>query len=323
MGEEELNPFQILFLGTPDFAAVILDKLLQWSGARVAGVMTQPDRRAGRGKTIHPPPVKQLALDAHLPLLQPHSLDSSAVGAFVEDIQANLLVVAAYGLLIPTPILSCPAFGALNVHASLLPKYRGAAPIQRALIHGETVTGITIMQMQAGLDTGPILYQKALAIGFDETAQSLHDQLASLGGDCLIHTLQNWDSLRPIQQDPAKAGYAPKLRKQDGHIDWNQTAQAVHNLIRGVHPRPGAFFFWRPGIDREALRLSVFPGRIGERIAQAVPPGQICGLHGSYLAISCLDRYYLVETLQPAAGRAMSASEFYRGYCSVASQRTS
>ena len=315
MGEEELNPFQILFMGTPDFAATILDKLLQWSGARVAGVITQPDRRAGRGKTIHPPPVKQLARDAHLPLLQPSSLHSNAVSAFLEDIQANLLIVAAYGLLIPKPILTCPAFGALNVHASLLPKYRGAAPIQRALIHGETVTGITIMQMQAGLDTGPILYQKALAIGFDDTAQSLHDQLALLGGDCLIHTLQAWDSLRPVQQDPDKASYAPKLCKQDGHIDWNQKALAVHNRIRGVHPRPGAFFFWRPDNDRESLRLTVFPGRIGERITQAVPPGRICGLHGSSLAISCLDRYYLIDTLQPASGRVMSASEFSRGYC--------
>ncbi len=314
---EKLRPFQILFMGTPDFAAGILEKLLHCRQARVAGVVTQPDRRAGRGNKIQPPPVKQLAQKEGLPILQPSNLHSSAVFDFIADIGVNLLVVAAYGLLLPKRLLTRTAFGALNVHASLLPKYRGAAPIQRALINGEKVTGITIMEMQAGLDTGPILHQKALAIAHQDTAQSLHDQLATLGGDCLLYTLETWNSLISIPQDPAKASYAPKLSKEEGCIDWDQPAEKVHNRIRGVHPRPGAYFHWRSSEDAQAIRLVVFPGRIGPRIEQALEPGRICGLEGSSLLISCQDRYYCVDTLQPASSRVMSGSAFHRGYCAA------
>lgn len=313
---EKLTPFRILFMGTPDFAALILKKIQSWPHGKVAGVITQPDRRAGRGKQIRQSPVKATALHFDLPLLQPTHLKSEIILGFINEVQANVLVVAAYGLMIPPTLLKCTRYGALNVHASLLPKYRGAAPIQWALINGEKVTGITIMEMQPGLDTGPILFQKALAIDFNDTAQSLHDQMAELGGNSLIEALENWIHLQRIPQDSKLVCYAPKLTKQDGLIDWNQPAEQIHNRIRGVHPWPGAFFFFRQNEQRPSIRLGVFPGRIGPAIEEPIAPGRILGLEDQHLVISCADRYYLIDSLQPASGRIMSASEFQCGYLS-------
>ncbi|MCF8104269.1 MAG: methionyl-tRNA formyltransferase [Desulfohalobiaceae bacterium] len=310
-----MSKLRVLFLGTPDFAAVILRKLLDWPQGSVAGVITQPDRKAGRGRKMTPPPVKVLAQEYGLHMLQPETLQSKQALDFIQKTRADVLVVAAYGLMIPRAILSATRYGALNVHASLLPRYRGAAPIQRAIINGETVTGISIIQMEAGLDSGPVLNQKAMAIGQEDTAQTLHDQLAVLGGDCLTQTLENITSVRGIPQDDRLATYAPKLSKEDGLINWNLEAHRVHAHIRGVFPWPGAFFFWKRPRDGKTIRLGIFPGAIGPRLEKDIPPGEPAGLQGEALRISCLDRYYLVKTIQPASsGRPLTAREFSRGY---------
>ena len=302
-------------MGTPDFASLILEKLIAWPQGRVAGVVSQPDRRAGRGRTLQPTTVKKTAQANDLPLLQPGQLQPGPFNDWLEDLQANLLIVAAYGLLVPRRIISAPRYGSLNVHASLLPKYRGAAPIQRALINGDSVTGISIMEMEPGLDTGPILFQRAVGIDQQDTAQSLHVQLAVLGGECLLEALENWNDLIRIPQDPTLASYAPKLSREEGLIDWDRPADEVHNRIRGVHPRPGAYFFWSHPRRGDPIRLGIFPGRIGGKIETPVEPGQVVDLKQGALRISCQDRFYLIDTIRPASSKAMSGSEFFRGYC--------
>lgn len=310
-----MNELRVLFMGTPDFAAVILKRLLAWPQGRVVGVITQPDRKAGRGRKMAPPAVKVLAEEHGLDFLQPEKLSSNQPLEFIRNTGADVLTVAAYGLMIPTRILTCTPYGALNVHASLLPRYRGAAPIQRAIINGETVTGISIIQMESGLDSGPILTQKAMAIGQEDTAQDLHEQLAALGGDCLIETIEHLGTIRGIPQDDRLATYAPKLSKEDGLINWNRKASQVHAHIRGVFPWPGAYFFWKRPRDGKTIRLRIFPGKIGAPLKTAIPPGELAGLEEGVLHISCLDRFYLVETIQPASSsRPLSAREFSRGY---------
>jgi methionyl-tRNA formyltransferase len=250
-----------------------------------------------------------------LPVYQPEKLDDSAL-ALLENIKPDFLLVVAYGLLLPKKILNLASLGALNVHASLLPKYRGSAPIQRALIQGEQVTGISIIQMDKGLDTGPILLQRALAIGIEDTAGTLHDQLAELGAELLIQVLEKLpqNGIYPVKQDDALASYAPKLKKNEGNINWNNTAWQVHNLIRGVHPWPGAYFNWSRPKDGKTIKIKVSPGRIGSELHIQSNPGEILGLEKEELQIACLDRTYLISRLKPAGSKEQSAREFYCGY---------
>jgi len=317
MPENDLNALRIVYLGTPDFAATILRSLIAWPQADVAGVVTQPDRPVGRGKKIRPPAVKTLAQESGLPVFQPRSLDDPTTIQELQSLEPDVLVVAAFGMLLSRKILDLAPYGALNVHASLLPKYRGAAPIQRALVNGEPVTGITIMQMVPELDAGPILIQRALAIGIDDTAGILHDELAELGGECLLEALQGLlrHELVPVQQDPELVTYAPKLKKEEGGINWARPAVEVHNHIRAMHPWPGAHFFWPRADDGKTLRLQVFPGRIGPaRDESGPPPGTIQDLQGEDLPIACQDRTYLVQNVKPASSRPLSAREFVCGY---------
>lgn len=317
MSAQELNPFRVAFFGTPDFAATILKSLITWPHADVVGVFTQPDKPGGRGKKIIAPPVKNLALESGLPVFQPQTLESPETLRDLQSLHPDLLVVAAFGMILSSRVLNLAPHGALNVHASLLPKYRGAAPIQRALANGEPVTGITIMQMVPELDAGPILLQRALAIGIDDTAGMLHDQLAALGGECLREALQGLQrhELVPVQQDPELVTYAPKLNKEDGRITWARPAMEVHNHIRAMHPWPGAFFSWPRPEDGKHIRLQVYPGRIGpEHEAPAPEPGTLQGVQDEGLPIACLDRSYLVTTLKPASSRPLTAREFVCGY---------
>jgi methionyl-tRNA formyltransferase len=317
MPETDLSRLKIVFLGTPDFAATVLRSLLTWPKARIVGVFTQPDRPVGRGKKIRPSPVKTLASDEGLTVFQPQSLNEPEALRQLQDLDPDVLVVAAYGLLLSSRVLDLAPFGALNVHASLLPKYRGAAPIQRALANGEPVTGITIMQMVPELDAGPILVQRALAIGIDDTAGTLHDELAELGGHCLVQALEGLlrNELVPVQQDPELVSYAPKLKKVDGIIDWSRPALEVHNHIRAMHPWPGACFDWPRPDGRGRVRVQVYPGRIGPEHGSSAPvPGTVLEPLGEELPIACQDRTYLVQTLKPSSGRPMSAREFACGY---------
>lgn len=307
---------RIGFFGTPPFAVRVLHHLLSWPRGEVSIVVTQPDRPARRGRRTQPPAVKAQAEQFGLPVVQPEKLDEAAVHSLLERYRPEALVVAAYGLLLPVSLLREPAYGALNVHASLLPQYRGAAPIQRALLNGERVTGVTIMQMEPGLDCGPILLQRALAIGIDDTAETLHDQLADMGGALLVDALEKILSqeLVPLAQDEERASFAPKLRKTEGEIDWNETAWTVHNRIRAVHPWPGGSFYWTRPDTGKRIRIRVFPGRIGPEKEEATEPGTILQAEDGTLYIACQDRLYEVHTLQPESAKPLTAKDFVRGY---------
>lgn len=263
------------------------------------------------------PAVKGYALAKDIHVFQPARLDAEALD-LIASLKPDGLVVAAYGLIIPSAILAIPPLGAINVHASLLPRYRGAAPIQRAILNAEKATGITIMQMDEGMDTGPILLQQALAIGIDDTAATLHDQLAEMGGRLLVQALQRLldGTLRSIPQDHALASYAPKLEKKEGQIIWEQSALKIHNHIRAMHPWPGAFFDWKRPVRGQPLRLHIAPGHVGQETKGHVAAGTIEGVHKDFLSIACQDRYYLTPQIKPASGKWITASEFDRGYLS-------
>ncbi len=308
---------RVVFMGTPDFAAVSLRHLVDWGGCDIVGVYSQPDRPCGRGQVCTPPPVKLLAMEHRLPVFQPLNFKSQADVDQLAALSPDLLLVAAYGLILPQSVLDIPKFGAINVHASLLPEYRGAAPIQRAIIDGRHVTGITIMRMEAGLDTGDILLQRSRAIGIDDTAQSLHDELAEMGGRLLVEAMEKLHDGRLVRipQDHARATYASKLAKEEGRIDWNQPALTVHNRIRGLFPWPGSWFDW-DGMPDRTLRLTVHPGSIGEPLPAGVTPGEIFGVAGDSVLIACADRLYAVPTVKPAGSKPLGGREFYCGYLS-------
>lgn len=306
-----------VFMGTPDFAAVSLRHVLDWDGCQVVGVYCQPDRPCGRGQVCTLSPVKVLALEADIPVFQPVHFKEQAQVQELAALRPDILLVAAYGLILPQVVLDIPPLGAINVHASLLPEYRGAAPIHRAIVDGRHVTGITIMQMGAGLDSGDILLQRSLAIGIDDTAQSLHDELADLGGRLLVQALgkMHQGGLVRIAQDHDRATYASKLSKEDGRIDWNQPALTVHNRIRGLFPWPGSWFDWS-GMPDRSVRLTVYPGKIGAERPAHIEPGQIVGVADSEVLIACADRLYAVPTIKPANSKPLCGQEFYCGYLS-------
>jgi methionyl-tRNA formyltransferase len=317
MAEEQGLPIlNIGFMGTPDFAAEILKHLLAYDGVRVQVVYSQPDRPCGRGQVCRPTPVKALALEHGVEVRQPVNFKDPAEIEALEDRKLDLLVVAAYGLILPARVLNAAQHGAMNVHASLLPKYRGAAPIQRAIMAGDPMTGVTIMQMDVGMDTGDMLLSRALGIGIDETAQDIHDQLAKLGGEMIVETIEllRKGTIGPIAQDDAKATYAPKLTKDEGAIDWNRPAREIHNQIRALTPWPGAFFEHVPQEGGKPIRLTVLRGAIGPELAEPVAPGTLLGLEGDDLLVACADRAYRIKELKPAGKKAMSGRAFFCGY---------
>ena len=233
-----------IFAGTPDFALASLKALVE-SGRTPVAVLTQPDRPAGRGKKLTASPVKQYAREQGIPVMQPETLrDADAVSA-LEALEPDLLVVAAYGLILPQNVLDIPTHGCLNVHASVLPRWRGAAPIQAAILAGDETTGISLMAMTAGLDCGPVFYASEVTIGADESAGELHDRLAALGGATLVEHLDRivGGELAAVEQDESRATYAPKIKKQDAGIDWRLTAAELARRVRAYNPFPGAFFF--------------------------------------------------------------------------------
>lgn len=228
---------RLIFAGTPDFSVGILEALYQ-AGHEIVGVYTQPDRPKGRGRVLTACPVKEKALMLNLPIFQPNSLKDSETQAQLKSLQAEVMVVVAYGQLLPLEVLEAPKHGCLNIHASLLPRWRGAAPIQRAIISGDKQTGIGIMQMNEGLDTGDILLEKICDISDTDTAQSLHDKLADLGAQGIVEALDNINSLSPTPQDEAGVTYAKKLSKDEAWIDWNKSAVAINQQIRAFNPYP-------------------------------------------------------------------------------------
>jgi methionyl-tRNA formyltransferase len=301
-------PLRIVFMGTPDFAVPSLQALLDGPD-QVVGVVCQPDKARGRGKVLSPPPVKVLAEQHGLPVLQPASVRKEPFLDQIRQLAPDLLVVVAYGKILPAALLQLPRLGAINVHGSLLPKYRGAAPIQWAVINGETETGITIMQMDEGMDTGDILLTMPVAIGPQETAGDLFDRLARLGGDTLGSAIVRLkeDGLPRIPQDHSQASSAPMLAKEMGHLDWTQSARRLHCLIRGLDPWPSAYGF----IDGKRCRFFV-PEVVPVRATE--PPGTICRADNQGLLVATGDDCLRIHDIQPEGKKRMAVDACLRGF---------
>lgn len=303
--------YRILFAGTPEFSVAPLQALLD-SEHDVVGVYTQPDRPAGRGRKLTPSPVKQLALAHQLPVEQPESLKATEAQAILASYQADLMIVVAYGLLLPPAVLATPKLGCLNIHASLLPRWRGAAPIQRAIAAGDSVTGITIMQMDAGLDTGAMLYKAELNIQADDTAQTLHDKLAPLGAQALLTTLAQLPSLTPEVQDDQQACYAAKLTKAEAQLNWQQSAKDLVRQIHAFNPWPMAFSL----LDEQPLRLlnaevvTAETAHTAETTRTSGQPGEIVHLDKDGLYVACGEGQVRLTQVQPAGKKAMRAYDF-------------
>jgi methionyl-tRNA formyltransferase len=235
---------RLVFLGTPAFAVPTLDRLVE-AGHRVLAVLTQPDRPRGRGRETAAPPVKQAALRHGLTIYQPERVRRPDAVGYLSGLAPDAMVIVGYGQIIPQSVIDIAPLGILNVHASLLPKYRGAGPVQWAVVNGETRTGVTIMRIDAGLDTGDMLRKRETAIAPEENAVELGERLAEMGAGLLVETLRDLAAIQPEKQDPSQATYAPLLKKEDGRIDWRQPAAAIHNRVRGLQPWPGAYTGFR------------------------------------------------------------------------------
>lgn len=308
--------WKLVFMGTPDFASTILEYLIEWDGCDVIAAYTQPDRKGGRGQKVRQSPVKEVALKNDIPVYQPVNFKDEKDIEELRALEPDFLIVAAYGLILPQAVLDIPKVMPLNVHASLLPKYRGAAPIHRSVANGDHATGITIMKMEAGLDTGPMLVQQALGIAWDDYTGKIHDELAAMGGPLVMETLLRYENKHLIimEQDDSIATYAPKLSKEEGLIDWTKDVQSVHNQIRGMYPWPGAYFFWSHKQDSEPIRLVIAPGKPGEEEAGDNAPGTIVGEFEGMLGIACADKIYLTPKVKPAGKKEMDGKAFVCGY---------
>ena len=290
---------KLIFMGTPDFSVPVLDALLA-AGHEICAVYCQPPRPAGRGKKDRPSPVQARAEVLGLPVRHPVSLKSPEAQAAFAALDADLAVVVAYGLILPQVVLDAPARGCLNIHASLLPRWRGAAPIHRAIMAGDAETGVCIMQMAAGLDTGPVLLEERLAIGAEETTGDLHDRLSALGAGAIVAALSRLDDLRPRVQPDAGVTYAAKIDKAEARVDWSRSAQAVDRMIRGLSPFPGAWAMVG-GRRVKFLRSCLADG--------AGAPGTV--LEG--LTVACGDGAVQVTQVQPEGKGRMTAAAFLRG----------
>jgi methionyl-tRNA formyltransferase len=294
---------RVIFAGTPPFAAAALDAL---ADARhdIVLVLTQPDRPAGRGMKLTPSAVKQAALTRGLPIFQPTSLRTPEAQAELAAANADVMVVAAYGLILPQVVLDLPRFGCLNIHASLLPRWRGAAPIQRAILAGDTETGITIMQMDAGLDTGAMLTKTPVPILETDTAASLHDTLAAAGAAAIVAALANYPALVPQVQDDALATYAAKLSKDEARLDWHQHADALARSVRAYNPAPGAWTL----LDGASLKIWA-----AQAVADSGKPGEVLRAEADQLVVACGSGALALHEVQPAGSKRMSAAAFLAG----------
>ena len=302
---------RIVFMGTPEFAVPSLRALLN-NGENVVAVVTQPDRAKGRGRKVMPPPVKELALQAAIPVLQPQSIRGDAFYALLETFTPDIIVLTAYGKILPPEIITLPPAGTINVHGSILPQYRGAAPIQWALIRGESETGVTIMQMDEGVDTGDILLQEKIPIAPDDTAGTLSVKLAELGGAALAKALDllRQDRLYPVKQDIKQASYAPLLKKEDGWLDWTQSASQISGLIRGMDPWPTAY------TTLSGKRLRLFsPELVDDRACQSTftEPGAVCRADRVGLLVHTGEGCLLIREIQAEGSRRMDVGSFISG----------
>ena len=293
---------KIIFAGTPQFAASALAALHKEH--QVVAVLTQPDRRAGRGMQLAVSAVKQLAIQYGLPVLQPATLKTAEVQQEIAALSADVMVVAAYGLILPKAVLQLPQYGCINIHASLLPRWRGAAPIQRAIQAGDAETGITIMQMDEGLDTGDMLLKHSCQISEHDTSQILHDKLAAIGADSILKALRLLQEhrLKPVKQDDAAATYASKLLKSEAHIDWRQDARLIEREVRAFNPFPVCY------AELNGVTIKIWQARISA--GQQGEPGEVLAVDKHGITVACGKEALCMEVLQRPGGKAQSVAQF-------------
>ena len=342
-----MTPLRLIFMGTPPLAATVLGALLAEKSFAIAAVITQPDQPKGRDLKLQPSAVKALALQKNLPVLQPERARDETFIQQVRELAPELIVVAAYGQILPQVLLDVPKFGCLNVHTSLLPKYRGAAPIQWAILNGDAETGVTIMRMEAGLDTGPIVSEARTAITVDDNAQTLHDRLAQTGGALLTRTIPEYvaGKITPRPQPAEGASYARKIKKEDGRLDWSQPARVLWNRVRGLTPWPGTFTFLQTAAAPVLLKIWraewVERGRpcprdplqaglaqrddqheyAGSAVRAPTTPGEIISAARGGVVVACGDGALRLLELQREGGKRLSAAQFLAGHPLRAGER--
>lgn len=298
----------IVYMGTPDFAVPALEKLIE-AGHKITAVVTQPDRQRGRGKEILYSPVKECALKYDIPVLQPEKIKSPEAVERLRTYQADIFVAAAFGQILSKEILDMPRYGCVNIHASLLPKYRGAAPIQWAVINGEEKTGVTIMQMDEGLDTGDIITQREVLIAQEETGESLFEKLSVLGAELLVETLEmicRQDVVKR-KQDTSLSTYARMLKKEDGRIDWGRTSKQIEQQIRGMNSWPSAYTVWN------GKTLKIWKAQWNQSV-HAYAPGTILAVEKESVTVACGEGMIRILELQMEGKKRMSVKDFLLGY---------
>ena len=298
---------RVVFMGTPDFAVPSLQALLD-AGHEVAAVYTQPDKPQGRKQVLTAPPVKELALQHNIPVYQPATLKNEDEQARLRELAPEVIIVVAYGKLLPKAVLDIPPHGCINVHGSLLPRWRGAAPIQWAVIAGDEKAGVTTMQMAEGLDTGDMLLARETPIGPDETAGELFDRIAVLGAQALSEAVAGFDALVPIPQDDAFACWARPLTKADGETDWSRAAEEIYAQIRGVSPWPGAYTF----LDGKRLKIQK-AARCAVSVPSGCRAGAVFALEDGCPVVACGTGAILLREVQLEGGRCITGAEFVRG----------
>lgn len=312
---------RIVFMGTPEFAVPSL-RLLSESGYEIAAVVTQPDRPKGRKKTLTPPPVKEAALSLGLPVLQPERMRSAEAVVAIRELAPELIVTAAYGQILPKAVLDIPRLGCINVHGSLLPKYRGGAPIQRSIINGEAKTGVTIMYMAEGLDTGDMISVIELPIGDEDTSGTMFEKLSLAGAKLLGETLPSIidGTAKSVAQNDEEATYAPNLTREDERMDWNKSARELFNQVRGLSPMAGAFtylggevFKVRSCVVAGSRTASASGGAGAAGHGGGAAPGTVIEAGSDGIVVQTGDGKLLLTEIQPAGKRAMSAAEWLKG----------
>jgi methionyl-tRNA formyltransferase len=306
---------RIVFCGTPEFAVPSLRRLAGEPGISVDAVITQPDRPRGRGQQISTSPVKEAALAADLHVYQPESIKSESAQDFLKRVAPDAIVIIAYGQIIPARLLTIPRLGWMNLHASLLPRYRGAAPIHWAIANGETSTGLTTMQIDAGMDTGPILLQRELQIGLDETTPELAARMREIGAELVVDSLGRFDrgEISPNSQDSQKATYAPMLKKEDGRIDWSRSAQQIYNHMRGFTPWPGAYSTFRGQTCNLWGRPEIVGALSGANLRKPAIPGEIIRAAKEVFVVCGEETKLRLEFVQLEGRKRISAQEFANG----------
>jgi len=301
-----MPPLRLIYMGTPEFALAPLKKLLE-SKEELVAVITQPDRPRGRGQKLIPSPVKKLALEHNLLVLQPESARQPDFIKKIQELNPDLAVVCAYGQILPKELLEAPRLGSINIHASLLPKYRGAAPIPWAILNGEQETGITIMKMVEKLDAGPILLQKAIPIEPTDTAGTLEQKLSHLGAELLMQVIQKIKSgeVEPAPQDDSQASYAPLIKKEQAKINWSEPAEIIWRKIRAFNPRPGAF------VGEGNNLIKIWKAELGKEKGE---PGIILEAHKKWIEVACGEGSLRILELQPAGKKPMSPEAFLAGH---------